>query len=73
MISRYLVIVLAFVAAGIRATQAAWVETVGLAALGTGLVILKLAAARPGLRPLAWLAFVVTALSIGTVLLRQYF
>jgi hypothetical protein len=72
-ISRYLVILLAFVAAGIRAAQGAWVETTGLAALGTGLVILKLASTRPALKPLAWLAFLVTALAIGTVLIRQYY
>lgn len=73
MISRYLVILLAFVAAGIRASQAAWVEATGLAALGTGLVILKWAASRPALKPLAWAAFAVTALAISTVLIRQYF
>ena len=34
MISRPLVILLAFIAAGMRAAQGAWPETVGLAALG---------------------------------------
>jgi len=71
--SRYLVIALAFVAAGYRATQGAWIEAVGLFGLGSGLVALKLSATRPGLRPFAYLAFLVTALSVGAVLYRQYF
>ena len=70
MISRPLVIILAFGAAVYRATQAAWVEAAGLAGLGAGLVILSLAARRPSLRPLAWLAFLLTAASIVAVLVR---
>lgn len=70
MVSRYLVITLALAAAAYRASQSAWVEAGGLASLGVGLVILSLAARRPALRPLAWLAFLVTAASIAAVLLR---
>ncbi len=70
MVSRYLVITLALAAAAYRASQLAWVEAGGLASLGVGLVILSLAARRPALRPLAWLAFLVTAASIAAVLLR---
>jgi hypothetical protein len=69
-ISRTLVILLAFGAAVYRATHAAWIEAAGLASLGSGLVILTIAARRPALRPLAWLAFLLTAASILLVLLR---
>ena len=72
MISRYLVIVLAFVASGFRIVQGAWVEAIGLAGLGFGLALLKLAPQHPTLRPLAFLAFAVTGLSIVTVLIRMY-
>ena len=71
MISRPLVIILAFVAAGIRASQGAWPETFGLAALGTGLVILRAAETRPALRQYAWLCFLITAIVIVLVLLRR--
>ena len=70
MISRTLVIALAFGAAIYRATQSAWVEAGGLASLGGGLVLLTLAARRPAARPLAWLAFLLTAASVIVVLLR---
>ena len=73
MISRYFVILLAFSAAAYRFAQGAFVEGTGLAALGGGLVILKLSAGRPALKPLAYLAFVVTALSMGVVLIRNYY
>jgi Na+/phosphate symporter len=70
MISRTFVIVLAFGAAAYRASQAAWVEAAGLVSLGAGLILLGMAARRPGLKPFAWLAFLLTAVSIGVVLLR---
>ena len=72
MISRPLVIILAFVAATIRASQGAWQETVGLAALGSGLAILKIAETRPALRQYAYLCFLLTAASVVMVLFRQY-
>ena len=59
MISRYLVIALAFIAAGFRASQGAWLEATGLAGLGAGLTVLKLAERRPALKPLAYLGFLV--------------
>lgn len=71
MISRYLVITLAFVAAGIRASQLAWVEACGLAGLGLGLMFLKLAARWPLLRMAAYAGFTCTGLSILFVLLRR--
>ena len=71
MISRPLVIILAFVAAGIRASQGAWPETLGLAALGSGLVILRVGDTRPAIRQYAWLCFLVTAIVIVLVLLRR--
>ncbi len=70
MISRTLVIVLAFGAAAYRASQTAWIEAAGLACLGAGLVCLAAARKRPGLKPLAWVAFLGTAVSMGLVLLR---
>jgi hypothetical protein len=52
-----------------RIAQDAWIEAAGLFGLGAGLAILKLA--RPALRPVAYVAFVITALSIVIVLLRR--
>jgi hypothetical protein len=72
-ISRTLVIVLAFGAALYRAVQGAWVEAAGMASLGAGLVVFGASARRPGLRPLAWMAFLLTAASILVVLLRGRF
>jgi hypothetical protein len=54
-----------------RAVQGAWPETLGLAALGSGLVILRLAETRPALRQYAWLCFLITAAVIVLVLLRR--
>lgn len=71
MISRYFVIALAFGAAVYRASQGAWVEAIGLVGLGAGLVVLKLSAAKPALRPFAFLAFLVTAVAMGVVLVRR--
>jgi hypothetical protein len=71
-ISRPLVIILAFVAASMRAAQGAWQETIGLAALGSGLVILKLAETRPALRQYAYLCFLLTGASVVLLLFRQY-
>jgi len=69
-ISRYVVITLALGAAAYRVTQGAWVEATGLGALGAGLLLLRLAYARPALKPLAWASFGVTACALGIVLLR---
>jgi hypothetical protein len=69
-ISRTLVIALALGAAIYRATQAAWIEAIGLAALGVGLILLTVSARRPALRRMAWLAFLLTAASVIVVLLR---
>ena len=71
MISRYLVIALALIAAGFKAAQGAFVETIGLGSLALGLIILKAAETRPGLKQIAWLSFLVTAIAIGTVLMRR--
>ena len=71
MISRYIVILLAAVAAAMRAAQGAWVEATGLASLTAGLVALRLAPTRPSLKPLAYLAFLVTALAVVVMIIRQ--
>jgi hypothetical protein len=72
MFSRYLVIALALGAAAYRASQGAWIESIGLLGLGLGLIALKVSATRPQLRAIAYLGFLVTALSIGAVLYRNY-
>jgi len=72
LISRYIVIVLAFVAASMRASQGAWVEAAGLASLGAGLVALKVAESRPAFKRTAYLAFILAAVSIAIVLIRRY-
>lgn len=71
-ISRLLVIVLAFIVAGLQARAGAWVEASGLAALGAGLIVLQLAQTRPRVKPFAWLAFAVTAAAMAVVALRSY-
>ncbi len=65
MISRYIVIALAFGVAVLQATRGAWVEATGLLGLGAGLVVLRVAST-PAKRRLAWLAFSVTAVAIVT-------
>jgi len=72
-ISRYFVIALALAAGVYQSSRGAWVEATGLMGLGAGLVALKLSATRPVLRPVAYLAFLVTALTMGAVLIRRYF
>jgi hypothetical protein len=70
-ISRYLVIVLALGATAMRVGQQAWIEAVGLGALAAGLLVLHLAASRPVLKPLAWVAFSVTVIAMGIVFVRM--
>jgi len=72
-ISRIIVIVLAFAAAVYRASEGAFVEAVGLAALGTGLWLLRNAGARGGYRRAAYGCFALTAASILVVIVRDYF
>jgi len=69
--SRYLVIVLAFGVVLFRASQGAWIEAAGLFGLGGGLVILKLAERRPGIKRLAYLGFALTAVAVVTVIMRR--
>jgi len=73
LISRYLVITLAFVAGAMRVSQGAWVEAAGLFGLGTGLAILKFAPGRPAIKPIAYLALLVAVLSIAIVLIRRFY
>ena len=72
MISRTLVIVLALVAAGMRASQSAWVETVGLIGLAAGLICLRAAERRPAFKVYAWMCFAITAMSMAIVFWRMY-
>ena len=71
MISRYLVIALAIGASVYRYSQGAWIEGTGLACLGAGLIVLRFAPARPQIRPIAYVAFLVTAIAMGVVLFRR--
>jgi hypothetical protein len=70
-ISRYLVIALALGVMIMRLVQHAWVAAAGLGALATGLVLLQAASGRPRLRPLAWAAFTVTAVTMVLVWMRM--
>ena len=74
MISRYFVIVLALVAAAMRARDKAWVETIGLGALAIGLTCLRLADSRnqPALKKVAWALFAITLVAMGIVFQRDY-
>lgn len=74
MISRYFVIVLAVVAAVMRARDHAWVETLGLGALAVGLTSLRLAESRqqPALKNVAWALFALTLVAMGIVFQRDY-
>jgi hypothetical protein len=70
-ISRVLVIVLAFIVAAIQASRGAWIESAGLVGLGAGLLILRIWGAQPGRRWLAWPAFSITALAMVVVAMRM--
>ena len=71
MISRYLVIALAFGAAMFQFQRAAWLEGLGLFFLGFGLVALKIAASRLVWKRVAWVSFGATALSLVFALVRR--
>jgi hypothetical protein len=71
-ISRVIVILLAFGAAIYRASQGAFVEATGLAALGGGLLLLRLARQRASFRNAAVGCFLITAASIAIVIIRDY-
>jgi hypothetical protein len=70
LISRYLVIILALVAAMIRVQQGQWLAAAGLAFLALGLSILKLAATKPALKPFAYASFAITAVAMIIVIVR---
>jgi hypothetical protein len=69
-ITRYLLIALAFGLGVYRAAQGAWLASAGLFAMAAGLVVLRLAERRPALRPIAYLCFVATALTIAAILIQ---
>ncbi len=71
MVSRSLVILMAFGAALFRASQGAVIETVGLTALGVGLVFLKVAEQKPQVRPYAWVSFGITICAMAVVFFRM--
>ena len=71
MVTRTVVIILAFAAAAYRASQGAFVEAAGLAGLGSGLLLLRIAAGRIAYRNAAIGCFAVTAASILAVIIRD--
>lgn len=74
MISRYFVIVIAIIAALLRARDRAWVETIGLSALAVGLIVLRVAdvKGRPELKKIAFVCFAFTLVAMGVVFQRDY-
>lgn len=70
MISRYLLIALAFALGVYRAIQGAWLPSSGLFAMAAGLVVLKLAERRRPLRPLAYICFAATATIIVMMIVQ---
>ena len=72
MISRMFVIILALGAAAYRFSTGAILESVGLLALGTGLLVLRAADRRPHLRRYAYLSFLVTAAVMVYVMSRNW-
>jgi len=71
-ISRVIVIILAFGAAVYRASEGAFVEAAGLAGLGVGLWLLRVGGTRASYRNAAVGCFAVTAISILFVIIRDY-
>lgn len=71
MFSRYIVIALALAAAGMRMAQGAWIEATGLSGLAGGLIALRLAPRHPPLKRVAYLGFLVTAVTVVVVLVRR--
>jgi len=71
-ISRYIVIALAFGVALFQASRGNWIEATGLAGLGAGLVLLRFAPREPRYRRAAYACFVITAVAVGFVLVKRY-
>ena len=71
MVTRVIVIILAFAAAAYRVSQGAFVEAAGLVGLGGGLLLLRVASGRTSYRNAAIGCFVITALSILVVIVRD--
>lgn len=72
MISRYIVIVLAFGVALFQASRGNWLEATGLFGLGGGLALLRFGPKEPRFRRAAYVCFAVTAIAIILVLVRRY-
>ena len=70
MMTRYLLIAVAFGLGIYRATQGAWLASAGLFAMAAGLVALKLAERRPALRPVAYVCFLGTLATIVLILIQ---
>jgi hypothetical protein len=71
MITRYLLILLAAGLGIFRAVQGAWVPAAGLFAMAAGLIVLKLAEKQPRIRPIAYVCFAGTAVTIVMILIQR--
>ncbi len=71
MISRYLVIAMAFGVALYQTSRGAWVEAAGLFALGVGLALLRFGGGRPILKRSAYVCFAITAAAVIAILMHR--
>jgi hypothetical protein len=71
-VSRYLVITLAAVAAGVKFTQGAWVEAAGLSGLAIGLTAMKLGRGSTAAKYVAVASLGVTALAVAALAIRRW-
>lgn len=70
--SRYLVIALALIAAGVKFGQGAWIEAAGLASLAAGLAALRFGGRTLAARAGAALCFAITVIAVGILAIRYW-
>jgi hypothetical protein len=71
-VSRYLVIALALIAAGVKFGQGAWVEAAGLTGLAGGLAALRFGGGTTVAKAVAAASFIVTGLAVGILAIRYW-
>jgi len=71
-VSRYLVIALALIAAGVKFGQGAWVEATGLAGRAGGLAALRFGGRPMAARAGAGLCFAITAVAVAILAIRYW-
>ncbi|HUF48334.1 MAG TPA: hypothetical protein VMM93_11000 [Vicinamibacterales bacterium] len=72
MITRWLVIILALLAAGYRASHGAMIEAAGLAALGVGLLVRRVGGDSRAATAAAYTCFAITVIAMIVVFVRDY-